>query len=81
MNLQHAECGGLVKDARPSGGVELAGTLIEVEWVGAIRAAKRATMGELREQTQRLVSVPMLSDFHTHCDANKLLHARLRPER
>jgi hypothetical protein len=25
-----------------------------------------------------LVSVPMLSDFHTHCDANKLLQARLQ---
>jgi hypothetical protein len=55
MHLQYTKLRRLAEDAQPSRRIELVLSRIERERVRAIRAAKQTTVGELGEQTERLV--------------------------
>ena len=55
MHLQDAKLRRFAEHPRPCRGVEFVPSRIERERVRAIRAAERTTVGELGEQTERLV--------------------------
>ena len=55
MHLQHAKLRRFAEDAQPGRGIELVRSCIERERVRAIRAAERATMGQLGEEPERLM--------------------------
>jgi hypothetical protein len=55
MHLQHAKLRRFAEDAQPGRGIELILSRIERERIRAIRAAERTAMGQLGEQTERLV--------------------------
>src|SRR5215471_13360122 len=55
MHLQHAEACSLTKHPRPRSSIELVLPLIHFERIRAVRAAKRTTMREFGEETERIV--------------------------
>ena len=55
VNLQHAECGGLAQHAFPGFRVEFARFAVELQRIGAIGALQRTAMGQLGEQSDRLI--------------------------
>src|SRR5262249_32005969 len=55
MHLQDPEPRGFAKHPRPGRGVELGVPLVHLEWIGAVWAAERTTMGEFGEEAERAV--------------------------
>jgi hypothetical protein len=55
MHLQRPKRGRFAEDSEPSRGIEFLLSPIEREWVRAIGAAERTTMGELGEEPERLM--------------------------
>ena len=77
MHLQHAQRGRLAEDALPGCGVELGAGALQLQRVGAIRAAQRTAMRELRKERQRRAdgSGPAAS-WREHAFVDKVLQHR-----
>src|ERR1700722_2786646 len=56
MDLQHAHGSRLVEHAAPGGGVQFLRPAVQGERIGTVWTGKRTTMGQLSQQSDRLVN-------------------------